>query len=81
MTKQGLKLDDSMLAYMLLASCALEEKEKQMVMSAIQDEKYVNMKATISKIFVGVSVSAKERLSIPNSSVQVKSEPLFVENE
>ena len=27
-TKQGLQLDDSVLVYMLLASCAFEEKER-----------------------------------------------------
>ena len=76
-TKQSMHLHDAVLAYMLLASCALEEKEKQMVMSSIKEVTYDNMKATITKIFVGLSVSGgtKER------PVQVKSEPLFIDND
>ena len=64
---------------MLLASCDLEEKEKQMVMSAIQEVNYVNMKATISKIFVNCPVHTTSASS--SAGIQIKSEPLFIEGD
>ena len=77
-TKQGLQLDDSVLAFMLLASCDLEEREKQLVMSATPEVTYKNMKATLNRIFSkGTGMISGQ--FIP--SVQVKSEPLFVKRE
>ena len=56
-----------------------------MVMSTIQGVNYANMKATISKIFVSVSVntsvSSAASSSASSAAIQIKSEPLFIENK
>ena len=82
-TKQGLTLDDSVLAYMLLVSCGFDEKEKQLVMSAIREVTYANMKATISKIFVNLAMGVKEQSAGGSSfsTIPIKSEPLFVDED
>lgn len=82
-TKQGMTLPDPVMAFMLLASCNLSDKEQQLVMSAISEVSLRNMKSALSRIFHGeISVS----LQSPQSSnpitkpvvCEVKSEPVFL---
>ena len=48
-----MNLPDAVMAFMLLASCNFAENEVQLVMSAISDVTYENMKAAIKRIFGG----------------------------
>ena len=50
-TQEGMTLPDSVIAFMLLASCSLPERETQTVMSAISEVDYTNMKATLKRVF------------------------------
>ena len=72
-TKNGMTLPDSVVAFMLLASCNLDEKDVQIVMSAVADVKYDTMKNTIKRVF-GSSIK-----TIP--SANIKSEPTFEASE
>ncbi|KAK3875453.1 hypothetical protein Pcinc_019665 [Petrolisthes cinctipes] len=51
--KQDMELPDSVMAFMLLASCNLSDGEQQLVMSAITDITYANMKSALNRIFAG----------------------------
>ena len=77
---QGMQLPDPVQAFMLLASSNLNENERQLVMSAITDVTYANMKSALKRIFsddVGVSVKSNLKLS-----EEIKTEPTFFgENE
>ena len=69
-TKQGLTLPDTVIAFMLLASCSLEDKEIQVVMSGLPDVDYKHMKSALKRIYGGICGSDQ-------AAVQVKSEPTF----
>jgi hypothetical protein len=73
-TKQDMKLPDSVMAFMLLASCNLSDSEQQLVMSAIADVSYSNMKSALKRIFAGEICS---KALVPQASVEVKSEAVF----
>ena len=68
-TKQNMTLPDTVIAFMLLASCRLEDKQIQVVMSGVADVTYDNMKAALKRIFGGT-------ISESNGGV-IKSEPVF----
>lgn len=75
-TQEGMVLPDAVMAFMLLTSCDLEDQQFQMVMSAIPDVSFTNMKSTLKRVFgakVGVS---GDGLSSSNSS-SIKVEPVF----
>ena len=69
-TKQNMTLPDTVVAFMLLASCNLEEKEVQVVMSGVNDVTSDNMKKALKRIF-GAGIADQY------SSSQIKSEPVF----
>ena len=50
-SEQGMELPDPVMAFMLLESCKLAETEVQMVMSAIKEVKYVEVKSALKRIF------------------------------
>ena len=50
-TQEGMTLPDSVMAFMLLASCNLPERETQIVMSAISEINYANAKSTLKRVF------------------------------
>ena len=72
---QGMELPDSVMAFMLLASCNFDENAIQLVMSAVPIVSYENMKAAIRRIFEG---SIKMNNSEGTQDVVVKSEPTLV---
>ena len=63
-------LPDTVVAFMLLASCNLEEKEVQVVMSGVNDVTSDNMKKALKRIF-GAGIADQ------CASSQIKSEPVF----
>ncbi|KAK3889741.1 hypothetical protein Pcinc_006306 [Petrolisthes cinctipes] len=73
-TKQGMTLPDSVLAFMLLASCNLSDNEQQLVMSAISDVSLKNMKGALSRIF-HVQSSGQIHKTVMGD---VKSEPVLL---
>ena len=74
-TKQDMKLPDTIIAYMLLASCDLSQKDVQVVMSGVSDVSYENMKSALKRIFGG-------GMTENNCNRQeIKSEPLFQCND
>ena len=62
------------MAFMLLSSCNLNESETYLVLSAIDDVSYENMRAIIMRIF---GSEIKCRASSENSSVDIKVEPTY----
>ena len=77
-TKQGMTLPDSVMAFMLLASCNLSDNEQQLVMSAISEVTLKNMKGALSRIFHGeINVQSVKPIPKP-ATCEVKSEPVFV---
>lgn len=76
-TKQGMTLPDSVMAFMLLASCNLSETQQQLVMSAISEVTFQNMKSALTRIF-HQEVSAQP---IKPVACDIKSEPVFLGDE
>ena len=66
---ESMVLPDAVLALMLLASCNFKESEHHLVMSAISDITYDNMRSAILRIF-GHPIESE-------ASISVKSEPVF----
>ena len=77
-TQQDMTLPDTVMAFMLLAACNLSENEGQLVMSAISDVSYPNMKSALKRIF---SADIAPKSNIAAANVPVKSEPVFYGNE
>lgn len=50
-TEEGMQLPDAVMAFMLVAACKLNDNEVLMVMSAISDVSYENIKSSIKRIF------------------------------
>ena len=74
--QQSMTLPDSVMAFMLLASCNFSHSKQQLAMSAVSDVTYENMTPTVKCIFGGGI-----RVTTPTPSVSVKTEPVFpVEN-
>ena len=72
--KQGMDLPNAVRAFMLLASCQLSDSEQQLVMSAISEVTYENMKSALYHIFGG-EIGGQNKTSVSVSGV--KSEPVF----
>ena len=68
-TEQGMSLPDTVMAFMLLESCKLADTEVQMVMSAIKEVKYAEIKSALKRIF------AKQASN--NVGSDIKTEPVF----
>ena len=83
-TQEGMTLPDSVMAFMLLASCSLPERETQIVMSAIPEINYTNMKSTLKRVFgqqVGVQCPRESNVNIGVECPSVvKTEPVFCGN-
>lgn len=79
-TSQGMSLPDPVMAFMLLASCRLGDSEQQLVMSAISDVSYSNMKGALNRIFAG-EMSAQLESTPVGPGCGVKSEPVFMGEE
>ena len=74
-TTQGMSLPDPVMAFMLLASCKLSDNEQQLVMSAIANITYENMKIALNRIFSG-------DINAQTSAVgAIKNEPVFLAEE
>ena len=69
-TKKGITLPDTVVAFMLLASCNLDDKDVQLVMSGVTDVTSDNMKSALKRIFGG---GITEQFNKPH----IKSEPVF----
>ncbi|KAK3887825.1 hypothetical protein Pcinc_008076 [Petrolisthes cinctipes] len=69
-----MELPDSVMAFMLLASCTLSDGEQQLVMSAITDVTYANMKSALNRIFAG-EICGQKYAPVPVSVA--KSEPVL----
>lgn len=72
-TQEAMTLPDAVIAFMLLTSCDLEEQQFQLVMSAIPDVSFANMKSTLKRVFAGKVGFASDGLS----SSGIKIEPVF----
>ena len=75
---ESMSLPDPVLALMLLASCNLSEQDHHLVMSAIPEVSYDNMRNAILRIF-GHSL-VREGASSTLTRSEVKIEPVFMEN-
>ena len=71
---EEMTLPDPVMAFMLLASCDLNEQQVQLVMSAINPVSYDNMKSILLRVF-GSEIGVKNVAS--SSSTTVKIEPVF----
>ena len=80
-TQEGMTLPDSVMAFMLLASCNLPERETQIVTSAISEINYAIAKSTLKQVF-GQQLSVQSPQE-SNAAVGVectsgiKTEPVF----
>ena len=68
-SKLDMTLPDSVQAFMLLAACNFSDNDRQLVMSAITDVTYSNMKDAIKRVFGSVMTNKNEQ--------KVKEEPVF----
>ena len=80
-TQEGMKLPDSVMAFMLLASCDLPECETQIVMSAISEIGYASMKSILKRVFgtqlcVQSAQESKVDIGVECPS-NIKTEPVF----
>lgn len=75
-TQQGMTLPDTVLAFMLLRAGNLSDVERKLVMSAISEVTYNNMKSALRRVFCE---DAPENSS--TAVAEVKSEPVFYGNE
>ena len=80
--KQGMELPDTVIAFMLLESCNLEEKDKQLILSAMTEIKFDGMKAALKRVFGGkiCSVINKEIKSEPVFETSSESDALYARN-
>lgn len=79
--KQGMTLPCAVKAFMLLASCGLSEGEQRLVMTALKDITYENMKDALNRIFYGYGskVSSTSGEFVPEGNMgSVKCEPVLV---
>ena len=72
--QQDMKLPDTVMAFMLLAACNLNEEDSKLVMSATTEISYSNMKSALKRIFPDKTGSSTVS---GVSHVPVKSEPVF----
>ena len=83
-TQEGMTLPDSVMAFMLLASCSLPERETQIVMSAISEINYTNMKSTLKRVFgqqFGMQSAQESCVEIGvECPVSIKTEPVLCGN-
>ena len=49
--KQDMNLPDTVIAFMLLESCNLEEKDKKLIFSAMSEITFDNMKSALKRVF------------------------------
>ena len=69
---QDMKLPDTVMALMLLASCSLSDNESQLVMASLVDINYTAMKSALKRIF------DKDIEKAPGiATVDIKTEPNF----
>lgn len=72
--REGLDMNDSVSAYMLLSACSLPENKIQLVMSAVpSDITYANMKSTLLMTFGNELVSKDHSMDDSN----IASDPVF----
>ena len=76
-TQEGMTLPGPVMAFMLLASCNLTEQQFQLVMSAITDVNFDNMKSVLKRIF---SADLGNSFGL-SGEVAVKLEPVFYSEE
>ena len=73
-SQSGSTLPDSVVAFMLLEACNLEEKDEKLVLSGISDVKFDDVKTTLKRVFGGKFGNAAQSLS------EIKEEPTFMQN-
>ena len=76
--QQGMSLPDSAMAYILLRACKLTDGERKLIMSAINNVSYDNMKSAIKRIFCN---DINKNSDNSSSKVIVKNEPIFYGND
>ena len=74
--EQDMKLPDSVMAFMLLASCSLSDEDSRLVMSAITEVTYSSMKSALRRIFDNEVKAAPD---VP--LVGIKIEPTLYSND
>ena len=77
---EGMKLPDPVMAFMLLSSCGLTESDVQLVMSAISDVTFNDMKSVLKRIFTS-TISVRSGQVDTASDVAVKIEPVLQVSE
>ena len=75
-TQQGMTLPDTVLAFMLLRAANLSDVERKLVMSAINDVTYNNMKNALKRVFCD---DAPETKTVETPAI--KSDPVFYSGE
>ena len=70
--KFRMELPDAVLAFKLLESANLSEKEKQLALTACNDLTFINMKSALKRIFGGIHSSTDSA-----ASIQIKQESAF----
>ena len=73
-TQQDMTLPDPVMAFMLLASCELDENDRRMVMTAVTDVSFENMKFALKRIFCN---NIAPKVDVGPFGVQVKTEPVY----
>ena len=71
---QDVSLPDTVLSFMLLEACNLEDKDEQLILSSMSEISLDTMKASLKRVFGGISNQNKE-------SVKVKQESVLYEQE
>ena len=71
-TLQEMSLPDSVMAFMLLASCNFSEEDSKLVMTAVNNVSFEEMKSAIMRIFEGGF--SKHRSTDETSKIEIKSE-------
>ena len=79
--QEDMSLPDSVIAFMLLSSCNLLDTDVHLVMSALSEVTYDNMKAIILRIFGSNIHNSYSSSSLGSDQMIIKTEPAFVNVE
>ena len=73
--KEDMRLPDAVMAFMLLSSCNLAESDVHLVMSALSDITFKNMKSVLKRVFASSMKQNGESSKFEN--IDIKVEPVF----
>ena len=73
--REDMTLPDPVMAFMLLSACSLSENETHLVMSALNEVSYKDMKSIIMRVF-GTDIK-RQTPAVNTGIIDVKTEPAF----